>query len=269
MLEKHHHVHINKAINYIIENMTQAPNLEDVSRVSGFSKFHFHRLFKHFTGETLNQFIKRIRLEKAACILLFDKEKTITDVALSCGFSSSQNFATAFKKHFSLTPKVYKEHKACQGIPLQDPQGIAKYDIRLQYLEDFHIAYERCFGAYYSDTFYVQQAKALAEHPQKKYVTLFWDDPTITAKSKHRYDFGVVTQKNSNDSTKTIQTIEEDIYIILTLNYDTLEEINRMEVWRYLYSNWLPRHGYIPSKLFCFEMVEHKTITFHIPIKKI
>ena len=267
MLEKHHHIHLNKAINYIIENIIQSPNLDEVSQVSGFSKFHFHRLFKAFTGETLHQFIKRIQLEKAAFILLFDKEKSITDVALSCGFSNSQNFATAFKKHFSLTPKAYQKHKVCQGIGFHDPKMISKYDIKLIYLEEFYIEYERYFGAYYSDVFYLQQAHFLSQHSKKQYVTIFWNDPTITPKRNHCYDYGVVTQKQTNGARDTIQTIEENIYIVLTLKYSLLEEVNRMEIWSYLYTNWLPRHGYIPSRVFCFEMIDSKMIKFYIPIK--
>ena len=269
MLDNHYSIHINKAINYILENITQAPNLEDVSRVSGFSKFHFHRLFKVYTGETLNQFIRRIRLEKAAFILLFDKDKTITDVALSCGFSNSQNFATAFKKHFSSTPKAYKENKACQGILLHDPDVIVKYDIRLMYLEALHSVYERFFGTYYDEDFYTQQENIVASHPKAQCITIFWDDPTITPKKYHRYDCGYILQTKSNHATKTLQTIDEDIYIILTLESDEKKEINRIEAWNYLYTNWLPRHGYAPSKLFCFEIIDSKGVKLHIPVKKI
>ncbi len=262
-----HHVHLNKAINYVVENITEPPNLDEVSRVSGFSKFHFHRLFKAFTGETLNQFIKRIRLEQAAFMLLFDKERTITDIALSCGFSNSQNFATAFKKYFSITPNLYKQNQACQGIAIPDPDVVARYDIQLIYLEAIHLIYQRYFGSYYSDAFYGQQTRVSADHPGREQITIYWDDPAISTQEQHRYDHGVVVNKGEYAANAT-QTIDEGIYIALKLQRSTAQQIDRTEAWSYLYSSWLPRHGYIPNKPFCFEIAESETITLHVPIKK-
>jgi len=86
---KANNYHLNRAIDYIVENFTLPPNLDEVAKISGFSKFYFHRLFKEYIGETLNQFTMRIRLERAAFFLLFHKDRTITDIALSCGFSNS------------------------------------------------------------------------------------------------------------------------------------------------------------------------------------
>ncbi len=262
------HLYLNKAINYIVENFTKPPNLDEVSKISGFSKFHFHRLFKEYTGETLNQFTRRIRLERAAFILLFDKERTITDIALSCGFSNSQNFATAFKKHFLSTPKAYKENKGCQGILIHDPNVIEKYTTHLIFIDSFSIAYKRRFGSYYSLDFFKEQDKTLLENPTKEYIGVFWDDPTITQESSCRYDYGYRVEGKSSYS-RTTQTIEANTYIILTYDTKNSVMINRVELWNYLYTNWLPRHGYIPAALFCFETIDANCIKFYVPIKKI
>lgn len=269
MLEEQNHLHLNKAINYIVENFTEPPNLEAVSKVSGFSKFHFHRLFKTFTGETLNQFTRRIRLERAAFILLFDKERTITDIALSCGFSNSQNFATAFKKHFHMTPKAYKQNKGCQGVIVHDPDVLARYRVELIFIESFRVAYERRFGAYYSDDFFAQRTKSLSEHPDKRYIGMFLDDPTITLEENCRYDYGYVVDNSVASSHALTQSVEANIYIVLTLEKEELDKIGTVEIWSYLYNNWLPRHGYIPDRLLCFETIDNTHMKFYIPIKKI
>ena len=272
MIEKHNHLHLNKAINYIIENFTEPPDLDEVSRISGFSKFHFHRLFKKFTGETLNQFTRRIRLERAAFFLVFHKHKTITDVALGCGFSSSQNFATAFKKHFHTTPKAYKKNKSCEGIVVHDPLVVSKYDIRLIFIEGFEVAYERSFCTYSNVNFNAKRNQVLSEHPRKKYIGIFGDDPIITLEDSYIYDYGYIVDSNvSEGKTQKLATqhIEANRYAVLTLEIDDVDKINSAEIWDFLYTSWLPRHGYMPDKLFCFESIHSSQIKFHVPIKKI
>jgi len=61
---------INRVIDYIEKNLDQDLGLEKLSEVAHFSPFHFHRIFSAFMGETLNGFIRRIRVEKAASMLL-------------------------------------------------------------------------------------------------------------------------------------------------------------------------------------------------------
>ena len=251
-----------------MENITQVPTLEEVAKVSSFSKFHFHRLFKTYTGETLNQFIRRIKLEQAAFSLLFDKERSITDVALSFGFSSSQNFATAFKKYFGMTPKTYKENRGCQGVIIHDPEEVAKYDIQLIFIDSFDIVYERSFASYSNGYFDAKRKEVLSKYPSKNYIGVIWDDPTIMEDTKYcRYDYGYRIDRKEKTKYTSTQTIEANTYIVLTLEYQ--EPINSIEIWNYLYANWLPRHGYLPNTLFCFESIEGSHIKFHIPIKKI
>jgi len=272
MSDKQNQYYLNKAINYIIENFTKPPDLEAVAKISGFSKFHFHRQFKAFTGETLNQFIKRIRLERAAFMLVFQKHRTVTDIALSCGFSSSQNFATDFKKHFHMTPKLYKEYKVCQGILVHDPDTISIYNnIQVRFVDSFQIAYERTFCAYTDSNFHTIRKKFIEKYPNRQYIGLFWDDPTITANENCRYDYGYIITENNIEMPENLstQTLEQRTYIALTTQFDNLDQINSVKVWHYLYTNWLPRHGYIADTLFCFESIYENEITFYLPIQKI
>ncbi len=99
---------INKAMDFIAANLFRNPSLDEIAAAAAFSKFHFHRLFQTHVGETVLEFTRRLKLEKAAAQLHFDQAKDITSIALDCGFSSSQNFAKAFKKHFAISPTVYR-----------------------------------------------------------------------------------------------------------------------------------------------------------------
>ncbi len=102
---------INQVIDYIVTHLDAELSLDALADVACFSKFHFHRIFSGLIGETVNDFVRRLRLEKAAYLLIFDRKKSITEIALDCGFSSSQNFAKTFKPYFGMTPSALRKSK--------------------------------------------------------------------------------------------------------------------------------------------------------------
>ena len=95
--EKEYQQRINKAIDFIEKHYSDDLTLDLLAREANFSKYHFHRIFYTLIGETLFEFIQRIRLEKAASRLFLNKDLPISDVAYDCGFSSPSVFARAFK----------------------------------------------------------------------------------------------------------------------------------------------------------------------------
>lgn len=95
---------IQKSLQFIWDHLERSIQLDEVAQASHFSPYHFHRIFHGLMGETVNNYIGRLRLEKAVNQLLFKPETSITDIALATGFSSSANFAKAFKAYFGATP---------------------------------------------------------------------------------------------------------------------------------------------------------------------
>lgn len=78
-------------------------SLDELSAAAGLSKFHFHRIYRLVTGETCGQTQTRLRMARGAGALR-SAGATVTDAALDAGFSSSQAFAKALKKHLNRTP---------------------------------------------------------------------------------------------------------------------------------------------------------------------
>lgn len=89
-----------RAMDYISQHLDLNPTLKEVSREVAVSCYHFHRIFKAQVGETVAEFTRRLRMEKAAMSLIDAPHSDITGLALQVGFSSSQNFARAFRRHF-------------------------------------------------------------------------------------------------------------------------------------------------------------------------
>jgi len=100
---------INRVINYIGENLYGRLTLEELAEVAAFSPFHFHRIFKAMVGENINEFISRLRLERAATRLINNPDATITEISIECGFSSSSHFARAFKRYFGYSATQYRK----------------------------------------------------------------------------------------------------------------------------------------------------------------
>lgn len=109
---------INRVIDFINQNIDKNLALEELARVASFSPFHFHRIFSALMGETLNQFIQRLRIERAADRLINNPKKSITEIALDCGFSGSATFARTFKEVYNMSASEWREggyRKICKA----------------------------------------------------------------------------------------------------------------------------------------------------------
>jgi AraC family transcriptional regulator len=122
---------INRVIDYIETNLDGDLSLSTLAGVAYFSPFHFHRIFRAFVGETLNQFIQRIRLERAATQLIHQTRKSITEIAFDCGFSGSATFARAFREGFGMSASQWRggghsDHRKIRNTDRKDDQSLDK-----------------------------------------------------------------------------------------------------------------------------------------------
>lgn len=93
--------------NYIQEHCTEDLCLDDIAAIAGFSKYHFTRLFKNFTGTSFYKYLNKKRIEHAEKLLV-DPELSITEVALQSGFSSLSAFIRMFKLIKDCTPTEFR-----------------------------------------------------------------------------------------------------------------------------------------------------------------
>ncbi len=97
-----------KTIQYIDSHIDMNLSLERVSEVGAYSPFHFHRIFKLVTGETLQNYIIRKKVEKSALYLAVHKEMEIKDIYWDLGFSNHSVFCKTFKKYYGLAPTEFR-----------------------------------------------------------------------------------------------------------------------------------------------------------------
>ncbi len=180
---------INRVIDHIDANIDQELSLAALARVASFSPYHFHRIFGALMGETLNHYIQRIRVERAATMLVTNPKKSITRVALDCGFSGSAAFARAFREAFGMSASQWRSRGCLDDRKIGETdsnleQARSKdrqdFDVSIEYsgdrnvtpqwrvemkaetslhaevevkeLPDLHVAYVRHVGPYQGDS---------------------------------------------------------------------------------------------------------------------
>jgi AraC-like DNA-binding protein len=97
---------VEQVIFLLKQNLAEPPSLEELGRRIGCSQFHLSRTFSSHTGQTITQFLRRLRLEKAA-ELLRGGEYNVTEAALEVGYSSFSHFTIAFRETFGCCPGLY------------------------------------------------------------------------------------------------------------------------------------------------------------------
>lgn len=94
---------------FIAEHLEEPLTVAEVARAAHLSEFHFHRVFHAEVGEPIGRFVTRRRLELSALRLAYERERSVTDIALSSGYSSTSNFSKAFSGYFGVSPSDVRE----------------------------------------------------------------------------------------------------------------------------------------------------------------
>ncbi len=101
-------VSVRRIDEFIEMHLDSELRLADLARIAGLSKHHFLRAFRQTTGETPHQYVLAARIRAAKRKLATPAGSGMTEIALACGFSNSQNFSTIFRKSTGLTPSTFR-----------------------------------------------------------------------------------------------------------------------------------------------------------------
>lgn len=100
---------VQKMQEYIEEHLNEKLTLKQLANAAGYSPWHADRLFREITGKRPFDYIRALRLTKAALVLR-DNNVKVVDVALDFVFDSQEGFTRAFSKEFGLPPKRYSKN---------------------------------------------------------------------------------------------------------------------------------------------------------------
>ena len=287
---------VNRAVDHILSHLDEPLPLPAVARVACFSPYHFHRIFRALTGETLASFVKRVRLERAVQMLAHHPGRSLTDVALACGFSGSSDFSRSFKAHYGVPPRVFdvrqwqRTHRRAleeawgeparhrlSGLPEGDnPDG---FEVVLRTLPARRIAYLRVHQPYQGEGEAVRAASAqLLEWARCRdlhggqWLGYQWEDPEIVPLAKCRYDVAVEVPEGVDLDGATEGRFEAMKVAELALSGPIDLEMRALD---WIYRTWLPESGFVPAHLPAFEAwegepfahgMEHFELRLQLPV---
>jgi AraC family transcriptional regulator len=287
---------VNRAIDHIVRNLAEPLRLEEVSTAAGFSPFHFHRVFKSLLGETLNQFVKRLRLERALYLMSHAPNRSLTDVALDCGFSSSSDFSRSFKQCYGAAPSAFDldrfrnarreefEHVLSRQegghrlTMLPAGENSEGFEVRLRDLPARTVAYIRVLDPYREGVAQGACERLLAWAIERgladgQWLGYMWEEPEIVALRDCRYDVALVV--DDVEPAGEIGRFEfPPMRVAEVAVSGSIEREVRAFDW--LYEAWLPRSGFVPDDQPAFEAWigrpfangnEHFTLACQLPVK--
>lgn len=265
---------IYKVQDYIENHLYETLNLEKLATISGFSKFHFHRIFKSILNEPLTKYINRIKFEKSKFLLSTNKYMNITDVAYHCGFSDSSTFSRAFKNYYGINPNLYRKNysKNCK-----EPYKISQYNeyipkakcknldsikgnISIVDLDEINAFYIRHIGSYRDlETNFPNLIKELFIQSNKisninrsQILVIYHDHPEFTNKDnlKTSLCMPIINSHQANTVINTL-TISSGKYVV---GHFEIFQDKFNDAWDFMYKNWLLNSKYKPADMPPFEM---------------
>lgn len=271
-IDKTHKSRINLAFEYIDAHLEEELSLENIAGAANYSPYHFHRIFKSITGETLQEFIHRRRVEKTASLLMHKPDMSITEVAYQLGFSSNASFTKAFKKYYHISPTLFRKNLPDKYSQIEhqnskigqiEPQ-FEKYicaltnhlnwiqmngNASVQNHDTLHLAYQSHIGACELLPNIFRKVIAWATTQQlwsdeAKMIVMYHSSPKITAPDKMRYSAGMLLdQKVETGDAINYKSIAPNKYVVgkFEIHPKDLEQ-----AWTSLYV-WLNENGYTTS----------------------
>jgi AraC family transcriptional regulator len=273
-----------QAMNFISQNLERNLSLDEIAETASLSRFHFHRIFKAVAGETVADFTRRLRLEAAANRLLSQPLAGITPIAIACGFSSSQNFAKAFRQHFGMTPSAYRQSKIGNKdskkenvlslrtrydsdsafLRVSNPKKRNIKTVAVKELPEYHLAYVRRVGPYVKETCAPQFEALMQWAAPRHYVgpdrvfAIYWDNPEVTPPEKCRFDAGIIVPEGTTPEGEVyLETISGGPY---ALCHFECQPAAIQTAWEDAFA-WLCDSGYACDDSPCYEVYHNDAAT--------
>lgn len=98
-----------RVLDYIDRHLDSDLDLETVSGVAAFSKFHFHRQFRATFGLSLHRYVQLARMKRASHQLAYRDAQSVTDIAMDAGYDAPDAFARAFRQRFGQSPSSFRK----------------------------------------------------------------------------------------------------------------------------------------------------------------
>ncbi len=255
---------------HIQEHLDDPLPLHELAGLACFSPYHFHRVFKGMVGESVKEYVRRLRLERAASQLKLGRA-SVVDIALAAGYDSHEAFTRSFKVAFGAAPTQFRSARRLTKPEV--PSGLHYYEcvtmrfrtlnrggsmkVEIKQLKPMHVAFMRHVGPYGEvgktwDQFLTLMGKDgyLAGNPMM--LGICHDDPEVTPPAKIRYDACLAVNGDFDPTGEIgVQDVAGGTYAVAT-HVGPYSELGR--TYAELLGQWIPRSGHELRDAPCFEV---------------
>lgn len=268
---------LQKAIDYIEDNLKNNINFEMVAKEVGMSAFYFHRIFSAVIGVSPTTYIRNRRLTVAAQEISKNNEN-ILDIALKYGFESHEAFSRAFKNFHGVVPKMAKtdgnEFKNFSRANLEfevNTNNILNYRIKsrdtikvLAFFRKFNIENKDEIPKYWKELKESRTLEKISNNYKKDLLGI-----CIGTQSDFEYKYGIgIEQTEDVETNIEMETIEipKSAWVVFKCKGQDEKDIN--ELWIRIYKEFFITSSYKQCMDIDFELYDDENTEIWIPISK-
>jgi len=233
-----------KVLTFIEEHVDEEMEFEGLAKIACYSPFHFHRIFQAIVGETMAQYIKRLRIERAAGKLSYT-EQPVTEIALNANYDTPSAFTKAFKQFTGKSPKDYRAfHGKAHAIIQEQLKELTMIKPeKIETLSDLNLLFIRRCGSYMKTPHEAWQAMwSFIEANHLNTVRRFGishDDPSVTSEDKLRYDACILAPTSVKEKGEVGRIILKGGKYAAFTHHGSYKKLS--ETFNRIFLVWLPQ----------------------------
>lgn len=252
---------ITRVMEHVVLNLDRDLSMDELADVACFSRYHFSRVFRGMVGESVWEWVRRQRMERAALLLRLS-EQPVTRMAFELGFEAHEAFTRAFKARYGVAPRAYRDaHQTGVSFGtinwLDDFQGGGEMEVKIETLGQMELAtvrntgpYETCAAAWQTLCSAPGVMASMAMPPM--FLGICWDDPDTTSADSIRYDACVAVQPGTElPEQVTRRVLEQGEYAVLRHKGDMS---GLAAAYKWLFGAWFPGSGREPLQDYSLEI---------------
>jgi AraC family transcriptional regulator len=244
---------VQRVVDYVAEHLDETLDLDALARVAHFSPYHFHRVYRGLLGETVNDTVRRLRLQRAAIDLL-DRHLSVDRAARRAGYASQAAFTRAFRAEYGEPPARYRV--ARQIVQLNQERSSTMYQVEIVTMPKLRVAAIEHRGDYQLTSSVFERLMTVAATtglltPDTRTIGIFHDDPLSVPPDELRSTACITVPDNWSPSGDLTEAHIEGGRYARIVHTGTYAELKTAYDW--LYQTWLPNSAEEPRDLPCIE----------------
>lgn len=248
-----------RVLTYIETHLDGDLSLDQLADVAALSRFHFHRVFRAMTGETVAQATRRVRLRSAAAELLHGTEP-LGQIAARHGYPNVPSFTRAFREQHNLSPGAFRDRGHLAAEPYKSQKDFSMFDITLQDRPAYRLAAIAHSGDYmkvnqaFSKAFTVLGARSMLSGDMPM-IGVYLDDPTSVPLDDLRAFAGCAVAPDQDIAEPLVEMK------LVGGKHAVLRHVGPYEglstAYATLFGQWLPQSGEVPKDAPPYEIYEN------------